>query len=107
MADYKQGDQLDLVGGIYKRYRHATFLHKAGTKMCYVKVHGDSASERSVRLTSVRKAVATTTKGATTTTKSDNDTIVMSKEEYKELLDEINALLTALANLEVKARRYG
>jgi hypothetical protein len=92
---YRTGDRLDIVGGIYKKYKHATFLRPAGDKMCYVKVHGDMGNERRIRLTSIRKAAR------------EEGNVVMTKEQYKELLEDIKALSEALGLLELKARRYG
>jgi hypothetical protein len=89
------GDRVDIIGGNYKKYKHGTFVRASGTKMCIVKVHGDAAKERSLRLTSIKQAEAET------------GNVVMSKEQYKELLNDIKALSDALAMLELKARRYG
>jgi hypothetical protein len=99
MVPYKTGYQLDIVGGIYKKYKHATFLRYSGTgtKMCDVKVHHDIAMERRVRLTSIKKAA---------TAKNDDEVVVMTKKQYNELLDDIKALSDAVALLELKARRY-
>jgi hypothetical protein len=99
MVPYRTGDQLDIVGGIYKKYKHATFLRYSGTgtKMCDVKVHHDIAMERRVRLTSIKKAA---------TAKNDDEVVVMTKKQYNELLDDIKALSDAVALLELKARRY-
>jgi hypothetical protein len=93
---YRTGDRLDIVGGIYKKYKHATFLRYCGTgtKMCDVKVEGDIANERRVRLTSIKKAA------------KEEGNVVMTKEQYKELLNDIKALSEAVGLLELKARRY-
>lgn len=98
---YKEGDHLDIVAGLYKKYRNATYIRPYGSKMCTVKVHGDSGVERNVRLTSVRKSTTTKNDG------KDDGYIVMTKDQYNELLNDINELSTALANLQVKARRFG
>jgi hypothetical protein len=91
---YKTGDSLDIVGGIYKKYKHATFIRYCGSKMCDVKVDGDIAIERRVRLTSIKKAA------------TKEGTVVMTKEQYKELLEDIKELSEAIGLLELKARRY-
>jgi hypothetical protein len=96
---YRTGDRLDIIGGVYKRYKHATFIRYCGTgtKMCDVKIDNDIATERRVRLTSIKKAA---------TAKHDDDLVVMTKKQYNELLDDIKALSDAVALLELKARRY-
>jgi hypothetical protein len=91
---FKAGDKVDIVAGLYKKYKHGTYLRAAGTKMCAVKVDGDNASERNLRLTSIKKRPSAT------------GNVVMSQEHYDEIMNDIKALTDALSLLELKARRY-
>lgn len=98
MNTYKEGDQLDIVAGLYKKYRTGTYIRACGTKMCAVKVHGDSAQERNLRLSSVRK---------NNNKFGEDGYIVMTKQQHNELLNEIKVLTEAIHRLELKAKRYG
>jgi hypothetical protein len=98
---YRNGDELEIVAGLYKKYRHATYLRPCGTKMCAVKVNG-IAEERNLRLTSIRKArdQATSDNG-----KARDKKIVLTKHQYDDLLNDIKALTRALDDLQMKVKR--
>ncbi|MGL5936678.1 MAG: hypothetical protein ACRCZI_13775 [Cetobacterium sp.] len=85
---------MDIIAGIYKKYKHGTYLRASGTKMCAVKLNGDVAMERNLRLTSIKK------------TPLETGNVVISQEHYNELMQDMKALTDALALLELKARRY-
>jgi hypothetical protein len=73
------GDPIDIVGGIYaRRYPKGIYLRPYGKngKMCTVKLHGDIAKERNIRLTSIRKAVDNN---------ANNTPITISNEDYNSL----------------------
>jgi hypothetical protein len=92
---FSPGDCVDIIAGLYKKYKHGTYMRATGTKMCAVKVHGDISSERRLHLTSIKKS--TLAKG----------NVVMSQDQYNKLMDDIKALSDVLSMLELKARRYG
>jgi hypothetical protein len=92
---FKTGDKVDIVAGLYKKYNHGTYLRSAGTRMCAVKVDGDIASERNLRLTSIKKRPSAT------------GNVVMSQEHYNEIMNDIKSLTDALSLLELKVKRYG
>ena len=55
--DYKAGNQLRIIGGIYKRKKYATFLHFRGSKMATISIQERNKQpyECNVHLSSIAK----------------------------------------------------
>jgi hypothetical protein len=98
---FRAGDRVYMVGGIYRRYGEGRYIRPYGNKMCAIKVHGDTKDERNVRLTSIRKAPEEMADAPETTA-----SVTLSKEEYQQLLQDIDDLARALIALQLRVRGY-
>lgn len=101
-TDLKAGDQVYIVGGLYRRYGKGTYLRPYGKKMCTIKVHGDTVNERNVWLSSVQKVVVVDHDSGS----SPTATISMTREEYNSLLQDIVSVTKALHELQIKVKGY-
>ena len=103
--DYKAGNQLRIIGGIYKRKKYATFLHFRGSKMATISIQERNKQpyECNVHLSSIAKIPQKQTQP--TAKKSSN--IVLTREEYESLLSEVADLTKRLSNLEIALQNIG
>jgi len=79
------GDRVLIIGGMYKRYKTGTYLGKYGNKMSKVLIDGEK--ERNVWTSSIVPAPAPKKKY-----KDVKGNIVLPREEYNQLLHEIDEL---------------
>lgn len=93
MIDLTKGDKLSIIRGIYKKFGTATYLKPYGNKMCTVKVHGDTAEQRNIWLTSVLRC------NDNREDKEEEKVITLSRDEYMSLLAAIDDLKKALNKL--------
>jgi hypothetical protein len=84
--DYLEGEEVDIVAGLYKRHRTGVYLRPYGTKMATVLVQG---KERNIRLTSILKIKST-------------DEITITQTEYKAIQDNVATLTRELKKLQLK-----
>ena len=92
MADdsFVHGDRVKIVAGTYKTHGEGVFCRAAGNASAAVAVKGDSAQERTIRLSSIR---ALNLKG--------NNKAALKKE----IKQEISELKDRLRDLEIKFKR--
>ena len=99
--DYKAGNQLRIIGGIYKRKKYATFLHFRGSKMATISIQERNKQpyECNVYFSSIAKIPQQQSQSQPTAKKSSN--IVLTREEYESSLSEVADLTKRLSNLEM------
>ena len=102
MVDYKEGERIAIIGGLYKKNRHGIYLRAYGTKMACVQVEGDSRRQRNLWLTSLAPINTKKSTKSTNQPKKTGDVVVISKEDYDALQKEIASLTIALKNIELK-----
>ena len=94
---FKTGDRVLITRGMYKKHGTGTYIEPYGKAMAGIKVDGDSRDRRNLWLTSIEAM-----KRNNSTSKQED--VVVSREAYNELLDEISTLALALKSLELKVK---
>ena len=79
------------MGGSYKKYRQGILLSFAGDLSANIKVNGDTANERTLRLSSIRKSRWSPINNNNNNNKTKT-TIEISREEYEAILAELETL---------------
>ncbi len=87
----KRGDVVKITAGKYKDNGEGIYLRKAGLMSAAVKVKGDCAQERTLRLSSLEPI-----------TKRSTSTKAKKKSSKAELLEEINVIMKRLNALQMK-----
>jgi len=100
---YVPGDQIEIVAGIYKKHARGTYLGPSGLLSASVKVIGDTREKRNLRLSSIRPVM----KDWAADDDDDGDDVVLTKQEYVSLLEEISCLSDSLKKLQLKVERLG
>jgi hypothetical protein len=96
-SNFRPGDKVKIVAGLYRTFGHGTYLRPYGTKMCTVKLDGDKASGRNVRLTSISKVEE----------EEDSDAVVvLTKTQYNDLMKDIMIITEALHKLQEKVKAF-
>ena len=84
-----EGEQVAIVGGLYKQHHLGTFLHPYGTKMATVLV---DRRERNICLSSIAKVPSST----------DDEITISRSAEYESLQQDVATLTMQLKKLELK-----
>ncbi len=87
----KRGDVVKITASKYKDNGEGIYLRKAGLMSAAVKVKGDCAQERTLRLSSLEPI-----------TKRSTSTKAKKKSSKAELLEEINVIMKRLNALQMK-----
>jgi len=103
---YQKGDRVRIKRGKYKKNGYGVFIEPYGRQMAAIRVEGDSRDRRNLWLTSIEATenVAEATAEATIPKGGD---VVLSRNEYNELLAEIDSLTKSLKTLELKVKKHG
>jgi len=89
---------------MYKKYVYGTYIEPYGRSMAAIRVEGDTRDRRNLWLTSIEPTTATTAAEANI---PDGGDVVLSRDEYNQLLAEIDALTKSLKTLELKVKKHG
>jgi len=97
---YSKGDQVAIVAGLYKKHARGTYLGTAGLLSASIRVNGDSRDKRNLRLSSIKPLM-------NDVSDDDAEDVVLTKEEYVSLIEEISRLSDGLQKLQLKMERMG
>ena len=105
----KRGDRVVIVGGMFTKHRFGTYLRPCGDKgkMACVRLDGDTQRERNLWLSSLLPLAPEATRSSSTPSPSNSNAtnvVTMSRDDYNEMLQEIEALSDAVKRLKIKAR---
>lgn len=106
---FENGDPIQIVGGVYQRYKTGTYVGPYGIKMATVEVDGDVRKSRHLWLTSIRpyQSKDQYPKKATKGSSDSAGTIVMKKKDYDAVLDEVSELAIRVKKLELQLKALG
>jgi len=90
-----KGERVKIVGGMYKRYKTGTFVETYGRKMATVNIDGEK--QRNIWLTSIAPIPAS---------KKRPGNVVLSSQDYQELVQEIHMSVGALEHLQLKVKSF-
>ena len=97
-TNFKEGQRIRIVKGLYKSKKFGIYVKAYGSKMCSIAIQGDSQPSRNVRLTSIAPIEST----RQSTTRPDNTPVTISRDEYNTLLTDIDNMSVALKKLQLK-----
>lgn len=103
---------MKIIRGKYKKYGTGVYKGAAGTIMAYVEVKGDSRSDHRLYLSSIKKVrvasrtADTQTSTAKPTKTASADTITITKEEYCELVNEVEVLQKKVNKLRARLHKF-
>ena len=103
---YHVNEEINIIGGIYKRYKRGIYKGEYGEKMCSVQMKsGNGTFIRNIRLTSIAKRPINCSNQGLNEQKLEADDITISKEEYQKLLNDMEGLKVCINELESTLKR--
>ena len=100
---YEVGEEVNLVRGIYRSYKHAVYQGDYGDKMCTVKIGtGRNAFSRNIRKTSISKQRHATTQ----TTREAPESVTIDKDTYEKLIKEVADLKLGVNRLQNTLNKF-
>ena len=98
---YALNEEVDIVGGIYKRHRRAVYKGDSGKTMCYVEIGtGSSATTKHIRLTSIAK------RREDPMTNNTTGDITIPRAEYDKMLKDMESLKLCINELDSTLQRF-
>lgn len=97
--EHRYGMRVHIVGGLHKSFEVGTHLGPNGKKSARICVDGDKVQERCLRLSSIEPHRNAGDR------KDDSPTVALSKQEHKELVDELSLLTTQVQKLTLKVQQ--
>ena len=106
MAEYRSGEEVALVSGIYKSWKTCIYQKEHGKKMCTVKLGSKGEGPvRNVRLTSIAKIESNATP-TPSTSQGGEQTVVLDKQTYENLIKEVENLKLSVDGLQSTLNRF-
>lgn len=102
MPKYKNGDRVAIIRGKYATNRFCTYLRPYGKVMACIKVDGDGEQARNVLLTSLGRIVVDGSDTNSSTTEPTDGTVVLTREDYNSMVNEIDSLSDKLHKLKLR-----
>lgn len=94
---YAKGDRIKIVKGVYKLFGKGTYVAPAGELSARVKVDGDIAKERTIRLKSIRPLESSSFSNRQQ--QQDNVLILVNREDLQRLVNDVQRLHRELENV--------
>jgi hypothetical protein len=104
VTEYKQGDKVKIVRGVYKHYKHGEYVKAKGTKMATIQLSGAGGKsfKKDVWRTSIERIQSSTKQNEGRSNKKEDDTIVVSRKKYNSMKRDFDLLTVAMQKLRLK-----